>query len=111
MQNSHAEAIQKVKWLFPVCKYHHPFPFGCFEISGRYKMSNDKNNTSSLSHKLEEIFEHTDKINESCQKIESCVNQEYTRLELLINPDKDADISKEIKFYIANFLQNKAKKL
>ena len=72
---------------------------------------NDNKKPNPLSKTLEEVFEHTDKINESCQKIESCVNQEYKRLELLINPDKNADISKEIKFYIANFLQNKAKKL
>jgi len=72
---------------------------------------NDNKNPNSLSKKLEEVFEHMEKINESCQKIESCINQEHKRLELLINPDKDADISKEIKFYIANFLQNKAKKM
>jgi hypothetical protein len=72
---------------------------------------NDNKKLEPLSKKLEEVFDHMDKINESCQTIESCVNQEHKRLQILINPSNDADISKEIKFYIANFLQNKAKKM
>jgi hypothetical protein len=62
-------------------------------------------NKNSLSKKLEEVFEHMDKISDSCRKIESCINQENKRLQLLINPDKDADISKEIKFYMVSFLK------
>lgn len=72
---------------------------------------NDNINTNSLSLKLGEVFEHMDMINESCQTIDAFVNKEYERLQILINPDNDADISKEIQFYIANFLQKKAKKL
>ena len=37
-------------------------------------------NKNSLSKKLEEVFEHMDKISDSCRKIESCINQENKRL-------------------------------
>lgn len=72
---------------------------------------NDNKNPNSLSNRLEEVFEHMGEINSSCDKIETFVNQEYQRLQLLINPEKDADISKEVDFYVMKFLQKLAKSL
>ncbi len=71
---------------------------------------NDNINPTPLSNKLEEVFEQMDEINSACQKIENFIQVESAQLEDLLNPEKDADIAKEIRFYMANCLKNLTQK-
>lgn len=66
-------------------------------------------NYASLSQQLSGIFERMDEINMSFEKIEACIEQEYKNIEQSINPEKSRDVSKELQYYMANFLHTLAK--
>lgn len=61
---------------------------------------------TSLSQELAEIFEHMDEINQAFSKIEAFVEQEYKNIETSINSEKSSDVSKELQYYMADFLKS-----
>lgn len=73
-------------------------------------MNDNQTPKKSLSKQLNEVFEHMEEIDISFKKIEVYIEQEYGRIERSINPEQNNDISKELKYYLANFLKQNSLK-
>ena len=61
---------------------------------------------ASLSQQLSNIFDHMDEINSSFKKIEAVIKKEYNSIETNINPENSRDVSKELQYYMIDFLKN-----
>jgi len=71
---------------------------------------NDTDNPRAkhLSDDLQNVYQQMDHINSALQQIELKIEQEYKKVETIINPKKDQDVSKEIQYYFSDFLKNYA---
>ena len=64
-----------------------------------------------MSEKLTQTFDDMEVLHKTVHSIEVHIDKEYQKLEIRMNPEKNNDISKELRFYMIDFLKNTPKNL
>jgi len=63
-----------------------------------------------MSEKLTQTFDDMEVLHKTFHSIEVHIDKEYKKLEIRMNPEKNNDISKELRFYMIDFLKNAPKR-
>ncbi len=64
------------------------------------------NSTEKLSEQLSAVLDQMDVIKPSYTRIKKAIENEYKEIQKTLNPDKNADITKELNHHFCDFIQN-----